>query len=294
MSQHATKWPARSGSQSLRRAIWVPPTWGNHPPGREEWSGPGPAGAQGGTGGARLEFAHVSDASGGGPDGTRPPLVVVSWCVGSAQGGAAQLIRHQARTVFGVPDTAVSVGRHCASCGSTEHGRPSLARTPGVWVPEVSISRAPGLTVVALTRAGRVGVDVERSAAASFPGFDAVAAHEHEAPDDVEARTVLWVRKESLLKATGRGLAVDPRRIRLTGAQDPPGVVDREVDRLPFGPVQMFDLEITAGYRAALTVLSAARPVVEVRPADPGERPPGATARRAPRHRGPTSPARGR
>lgn len=132
--------------------------------------------------------------------------------------------------------------------------------------------------MVALTQAGSVGVDVESLSAASFSHFDSVVAHELETPVDLEARAALWVRKESLLKATGHGLEVDPRKIRLTEANDSPDVVNWDGDHRHDGPVQIFDIEIRAGYRAALTVLAEARPVVEVRPADPEARHPGASA----------------
>lgn len=69
---------------------------------------------------------------------------------------------------------------HCPICGSIEHGRPSLE------LPlEVSLSRAPGVTVGALSTAGPVGVDIE---ADPPPG---------------------WVLREAVGKAAGVGLALD-------------------------------------------------------------------------------------
>ena len=70
----------------------------------------------------------------------------------------------------------------CPRCGSVEHGRPYVDAPV-----EVSIAHAPGLTVVAVSEAGPVGVDVEVQA-------------------DQE-----WVSKEAVGKAYGTGLLVaDP------------------------------------------------------------------------------------
>jgi hypothetical protein len=65
----------------------------------------------------------------------------------------------------------------CPACGSVEHGRPYVDAQ--VWV---SVAHVTGLTVVAVSVAGPVGVDVEREAPAA------------------------WVRHEAAAKATGTGL----------------------------------------------------------------------------------------
>jgi hypothetical protein len=68
----------------------------------------------------------------------------------------------------------------CPTCGSIEHGRPYVEAP--VWV---SVAHTSGLTVVAVSVAGPVGVDVER-----------------EAPRE-------WVRREAAAKAAGTGLVDD-------------------------------------------------------------------------------------
>ena len=133
----------------------------------------------------------------------------------------------------------------------------------------MSISYAEDVTVVALTEAGPVGVDVERRDAADFPGFDAVAAHAQEELDEVRPRTITWVRKESLLKATGHGLAVDPRRIRVAAPSQPAELIQWDAADPPDGPVWMQDVEITSAHVAAVTVLAQERPELVVRRADP-------------------------
>lgn len=184
--------------------------------------------------------------------------LVVRWCRGAEPALAGELIRAEAARRFAVAPGSVRLVHHCPRCGSSRHGRPALAPAAGPTPPQVSISRAEGLTVVALTDAGPVGVDVERSDAAAFGGFDAVGTHRRERPGSTRDRTVRWVRKESLLKATGDGLAVDPTRIRLTGADRGPALLGWDGPGAPTGPVWMADLSIGPGYVAAVTVLAAA------------------------------------
>ena len=76
----------------------------------------------------------------------------------------------------------------------------------------VSLSRTPGLVAAAVSTAGPVGVDVEVAGSARFPGFEDVAAHPEEHTGEP---TRTWVRKEAALKATGWGLALDPRKVRI-------------------------------------------------------------------------------
>ena len=90
----------------------------------------------------------------------------------------------------------------------------------------MSISRAGPVTVIALSTVGAVGVDVERADAAGFEGFAAVALHPSEASASAQEQTVTWVRKESLLKATGRGLLLDPALLRISEPGDRPALLE--------------------------------------------------------------------
>jgi hypothetical protein len=71
----------------------------------------------------------------------------------------------------------------CPACGSVEHGVPAFD-VDGVWV---SVGRADGLTVVALSTHGPVGVDVEPSGAGA----------------------AAWVRTEAVAKAHGTGITLE-------------------------------------------------------------------------------------
>jgi hypothetical protein len=101
--------------------------------------------------------------------------VVVAW---DAVANAEPLLRDVVREVTGYDPGPVH--HTCPQCGSVVHGRPYVEAPV-----EVSIAHAPGLTVVAVSDAGPVGVDVE---------VDAEQA---------------WVRKEAVGKTHGTGLLVD-------------------------------------------------------------------------------------
>lgn len=170
---------------------------------------------------------------------------------------AHALLRDVVATYCEVGPDSVRIGSRCPHCGSQEHGRPLAWIGTGRPAPHVSLARAGSLLVVAVTDAGPVGVDVEPAQAASFPGFDQVALHPAEHVTDDAGRTRTWVRKEALLKATGDGLRVDPRTVRLTGPQEPPGVLDWPALR---EPAWLYDLQPAPGHSGAVAVLSPTAP----------------------------------
>jgi 4'-phosphopantetheinyl transferase len=112
----------------------------------------------------------------------------------------------------------VRIVRACRSCGSDRHGKPQVVVPSGSPAVHLSLSRSGGRAVVAVTDAGPVGVDLE---------------HVHpETSDDL----VAWVRAESLLKATGHGLTIDPNTLAIPHRTD--------------------DLDAPDGFVAAVTVLT--------------------------------------
>ncbi|MHA7223653.1 4'-phosphopantetheinyl transferase family protein [Arthrobacter sp. RHLT1-20] len=116
----------------------------------------------------------------------------------------------------------LEVRRTCASCGSIEHGKPSIE---GVGM---SMSRSHGTVMAAAGPAGTsLGADIEKAPTQVFDGFDgfAVAPGEGLGQDGLDVsdasdadRIRLWVAKEAVLKAAGVGLAVDPSAVRLVPA----------------------------------------------------------------------------
>jgi 4'-phosphopantetheinyl transferase len=118
----------------------------------------------------------------------------------------------------------------CDRCGA-EHGKPTIVfpipagsdgRTTRSW--QVSISRCPGIAVVAVSDSVSIGVDVESIERLSRASIDAVAFHPDELADlsrlgchaASRARTTLWTRKEAVLKATGHGLRIDPTALSVS------------------------------------------------------------------------------
>jgi 4'-phosphopantetheinyl transferase len=140
---------------------------------------------------------------------------------------------------LGVVATEGEVRHHCSSCGSSDHGRPWLDGFVGDRQVHLSVARCPGRNVVALTDAGPVGVDVERSGSARPQDVDKILGSD---PGDATRR---WVRAEAWLKATGHGFARPPTRSVA-------------------GPAWRRDLDLGEGFEAAVTVQAAADPDPEL------------------------------
>lgn len=201
-----------------------------------------------------------------------PTDVLVLWSPGVRRNLAHQLILDSGLPMLGLPNSGARVTNHCPVCGSSEHGPPGVAGIPKSIPLSISISYADDLTIVALTRVGPVGVDVERSEAASFSGVNAVFHHERESMTDIGDETITWVRKESLTKATGRGLIVDPREVQLSPADSPPRLIAWDAPDPPKEPVWLDDFETTGEHVSAVCTLAEQRPQLVVRrvvPADP-------------------------
>ncbi|WP_155369647.1 4'-phosphopantetheinyl transferase family protein [Catellatospora vulcania] len=112
---------------------------------------------------------------------------------------AADLARHAAATALGVPPQEVEIGREPS-------GRPWVVGATGL---HLAISHHPGLTAVAVTTLGPLGVDVEPVRDLPADGLakrwfspaeaDWVVGH----PADF---LLLWTQKEAVGKALGVGL----------------------------------------------------------------------------------------
>ena len=141
------------------------------------------------------------------------------------------LVRACAGELLGVEPERVRLQQHCPRCGSTDHGRPSIAGQPQLWV---SLSHTRG-HVAAVAATAACGIDIER-VAGSIPRV-AVTPRERTwldaETDPLRAFTRLWVRKEALVKA---GVADEPGTLDVLGpdAAPPgrPGVAAGPTDRL--------------------------------------------------------------
>lgn len=181
------------------------------------------------------------------------------------------------RLVGNLTDTRPALVRlsyDCSLCGRP-HGRPVVIE-PGASVGwHVSLSHTGCHVMVAATLAGPLGVDVERSAAVGFDGFDDVALTSAEqtvlqrcAPAaQARARAVYWTRKEAVLKATGRGLAVDPCSLEVSAPHLPAALTAWLSEDPPRGPVQITDVLLDEDHVAAVAVLASTPCAVVMQPA---------------------------
>ena len=170
------------------------------------------------------------------------------------------------------PPELVRLAYPCPRCGRS-HGRPVVVAPHAAVRWHVSISHTSRQVIVAATDAGPVGVDVERSAATAFEGFDGVALTNAEAAEvqhcapaaRAKARAVYWARKEAVLKATGYGLAVDPAALEVSAPYLPAALTAWHADKPLAAPAQITDVPVGDDHVAAVAVLSPAHCEVVLR-----------------------------
>ena len=181
------------------------------------------------------------------PASASAPRLVVAYGTSPAHA----LLRTEAARFHGVSPNQIVVVHACPRCGSDNHGQPRLVPTATVRRPaSVSLGRAGDMSVVAITDAGPVGVDVEIEGAAEFAGFDDVVLHPGERAAAPADRTRVWVRKEALLKAYGLGLVVDPADVRL----DDDGLVTWDSPHRPPSAAWLRDV-VVPGHVVTVAVL---------------------------------------
>lgn len=161
------------------------------------------------------------------------------------------LVRTLLGELLGAPPADVAIERHCVRCGSGDHGKPVLAdRSAAI---HFSLAHSGPDVVVAVSRAGPVGIDVEQvKPKADYRSLqrrtltadEAVAFHAAGARPHDFLRT--WVRKEAVTKAVGTGIATPFHSFAVGGPQElaalltwpeDPSLVDRTTVRdLPGDP----------------------------------------------------------
>lgn len=157
-----------------------------------------------------------------------------------------------ARLVLGerlrLDPAALSFDRTCTHCGDQRHGKPVVKTiSPGL---DFSLSHAGGLAVIAVSDRA-VGVDVEDVTAGKQPLAPALTERERATCLSYIDFARLWTRKEAVLKAVGRGLAIHPGRIEIVGSTllALPAELGRPED------YTLWDLPLPAPYVGSLAVL---------------------------------------
>jgi 4'-phosphopantetheinyl transferase len=160
---------------------------------------------------------------------------------------------------------AVRLVRRCPTCGSTDHGRPTLTDATDL---DFSVSHTGDLVALAFRRGGRVGLDVELTdrrvdvekmvgsvlADREVMGFDRTPGSFYR----------LWTRKEATLKLAGHGLTVPLTDLDVSGEL---ARIEPRPDGWPARPVRLADLTIPH-HAAALATTGAAAVSVRLREAE--------------------------
>lgn len=174
------------------------------------------------------------------------------------------------RSVLSRHAPAVEPADWCFSLGP--HGKPAVDAAHGdAAALQFNLSHTRGCVVLALSRAGAVGVDVEPLARQVdlgvadrfFSVAETAALHALPPARQMDRFVALWTLKESYIKALGLGLAMPldrfsfqlddaPDRVALSLHQD----VDDDAARWQ---VEQFD--VAGGFRVALCAERGARPL---------------------------------
>jgi 4'-phosphopantetheinyl transferase len=129
----------------------------------------------------------------------------------------------------------------------------------------VSVSHSGRLVVVATTRGGPIGVDVQEITDIDHrPLIDDVLASDEPRARSRQDFFTYWVRKESALKATGDGLRTALNAVQTTAPNAPPQLISYRGAPLP---ASMSDLHLARRYAAAVTVLTPDPVAADIRSA---------------------------
>ncbi len=130
---------------------------------------------------------------------------------------------------LGVELESVVIAQRCARCGGP-HGIP-VAVAADRPAPYLSLAHAGTVVAAAVARVP-VGLDLEQPAgvragvaAAALTRGERAQLDALSPQDRPAALTRWWVRKEAILKATGHGLRIDPRRLAVGPPHEAPRLV---------------------------------------------------------------------
>lgn len=161
---------------------------------------------------------------------------------------ATVLTKRAVAAELNIEPRSVRLDRRCDHC-SADHGRP---RVPGSGL-YLSIAHAGDVAGVAITRAGRIGLDVEPDAGDGVRDVAGQLLGDGERAETPADLLRYWVRKEALVKATGDGIGIGLHAVVVSGPQEPPRLISYPGRRLR---ARMVDLECRAGYLASVALLT--------------------------------------
>lgn len=200
-------------------------------------------------------------------------------------------VRPSDRALFAVAHALARIvaGRHAGVAPgvlsyATASGDGTKPRLVGAGsVLQFSIAHSGSRVVLAISRQVPIGVDIERVSPKTVDArmlAAVLSGNERRALETIPARrrpwafSRYWARKEALLKATGDGLAISPRKVVVSAPGEPPALLGWADSRRPAGTMHLYDLEGShgegsdrdldgaEGYCAALATLGApVRPV---------------------------------
>jgi 4'-phosphopantetheinyl transferase len=138
---------------------------------------------------------------------------------------------------------------------------------------EFNLSDSGDLALIAVSRAGPVGVDVEQCrperdllvlAESFFAEEERAALRALPAHELTDGFYRIWARKEAFIKAVGLGLGFGLTRFAVSSAAHDPRFVRIDPDARVRGGWRLVDVEVPRGYAAALVVPDTAL-AIEVR-----------------------------
>jgi 4'-phosphopantetheinyl transferase len=179
---------------------------------------------------------------------------------------------------LGIEPGDVALDSTCPDCGRS-HGKPRVIAPAGFTgvLPELSISHSGNLVGVALTGGLPVGIDVEQERDVEIDGLIRMTLSAAEqttfatvpVPERDAAFFTYWSRKEAILKATGRGLAIAMTKVTVNPWDQPPRVLESQASEVDTARMRMAQLDAGSGYRACVAVIGSADLDVTVHDADP-------------------------
>lgn len=158
----------------------------------------------------------------------------------------AALLRLSLSDSLGESPREIAIDRDCIDC-ELPHGKPSVRG----FGTNVSVTHSGDLVLVAISPVWPVGIDVE----AYVPTGELCFLESALSTENLDANTALtmWVRKESVVKATGDGLRVSLEDLIIAPPNQPPRVLSYPGRKGLRAAIA--DLQLPEGYLGAVTLL---------------------------------------